>query len=550
MTLTEKNRKTYVNRPIGDVGLDRITLTHLLDRRDPFPEPVKQMLINPSVVSAEIPDHGIAASRKKIKVHGPGYTFSYGNQGDRPFTKIELHAGGEDNLCNMRIRDVWERLDAAVKDLQTTVDAGIRYDRDQVRVYSAEINCTVPLDRPYKDYGRIIRLMTSVYRNRKPSMKRAEVTSQAGTETTYLMAGRTKTLKVYDKSKDLEQTYGIDCDCSLLRFELTGTEQTLSAMSANKDDRTQGHYQLHLRDFDARNLYDFFNGQIKDIFAKIDAYLDGNLRCGQEAGIALEVMVDTSMRKSLRDGVAFVDQVLQSMYYREERNGTPELLDIEDLPKAINRSKLSQTVREKIIEALQDAKQNPAAYSAACRTYVGQRGLYDELKRKLTVAPYGGYEILLKQIAGEDRLIWWDNPQHQKIETDTADEDGKSSPDATTVYGQLIGRIRACFPSEAWEENAQTKYDLYRTSNAKPIVYAKRVHYYIRDDGTRIVEKGAEVGLIKDSYWDAAKAEAAKRKAEYEQKIEVEKKAESERLRRQWEEDKICITEQMEMDDD
>ena len=548
MTLTDKNRKTYVNRPIGDVGLDRITLTHLIDQRDPFPEPVKQMLIDPSVVSAEIPDHGITASRKKIKVHGPGYTFSYGNQGDRPFTKIELHASreGEDNLCNMRIRDVWDRLDAAVKDLQTTVDAGIRYDRDQVRVYSAEINCTVPLDRPYADYGRIVRLMTAVCR--KPAMKRAEVTGQAGIETTYLMAGRTKTIKVYDKSKDLEQTYGIDCDCSLLRFEMTGTEQTLSAMSANKDDRTQGHYQLHLRDFDASNLYDFFNGQIKDIFAKIDAYLDGNLRCAGEAGIAFEVMADTAIRQSLRNGAAFVDQMLQSIYFREKQNGTPELLDIEDLINAINKSQLKQTIRETIIGFLQEARNNPAAYSAACHTYVGQRGLYDELKRKLTVAPYGGYEILLKQIAGEDRLIWWDNPRHQQIETDTADENGKSSPDATTVYGQLIGRIRACFPSEAWEENAQTKYDLYRTSNAKPIVYAKRVHYYIRDDGTRIVEKGAEVGLIKDSFWDAAKAEAAKRKAECEKKIEAEKKAESERLRRQWEEDKICITEQM--DDD
>ena len=61
MTLTDKNRKTYVNRPIGDVGLDRITLTHLIDQRDPFPEPVKQMLIDPSVVSAEIPDKTTSA---------------------------------------------------------------------------------------------------------------------------------------------------------------------------------------------------------------------------------------------------------------------------------------------------------------------------------------------------------------------------------------------------------------------------------------------------------------------------------------------------------
>lgn len=472
------------NRIIGKVGFDRITLTKLIPRTDPFAEPLENYF-DKKILSSGTTGHTIQFSAHKVKVYGPNYTFSFGNQGLRPFIKLELHASnsGEDNLCNLSVAEVWAALDMVIEELNAIYRLNLSYDRRSIRVYAAEINITFPLNQSFSSYQRILRMLA--YASNKSAKKMEVSGKQRYLESFYLISGATKSIKCYDKNQDLKDRYSIDCDCPLMRYEIYGKEQTLSKMSFSSEDQTA--HMLHLMNINDRSVRGFFTDSCNNMFSALDSMLADSMNFSIPESFVFSSIVSAAVQHELRaDATTFIEGIMEQLHFNEAETGIPLVLDIEDLIPAVRASSLQDASKNLLAHALESVVEFPEHYSLSCHYFLGQRKKYEELRSKLCNEDI--YEMTF--IPGKDKkfLVWWSNPNHKKIE--------KNSIDTEPVYQQLY---------EIFSKSDHLRnYSIFITSNKMPLVYVREDFYSPVKIGTPPY-KNSNVAHLSDSIWDEAK---------------------------------------------
>lgn len=516
-----------INRTLGRIGFDRITLTHLIryeDRRHNeklFKEPIYKAFPNKDVLDANIAGHTLTRSVRKATIYGPGYEFSFGNHGGAPFTKISLHVTKEetaDNLGNMSVDQVWEKLHDALDDIQNYYRLNMTkwFKPELVRVYRAEINITFPISRNFSDYQRILRLMTAVSEKSVSAEYRGQTSSL---ETFYIISGKTKSIDVYDKRAEMEKKprLQMDCDSNLMRYEIKGYEQYLSQMSLDDEDRQKGHYQLHLTNIDDACVERLFLESTSTLFEKMDSHLRKQFPSSAAAG-NLNSIYNASLIMALRSNAPeFVEKVLMQ-YASRERDSALVLLDIDDLISAINDSAIDTECKRLLCSSLDDINMHPERYSDGCSCFVGQREMYEELRQKLGAnqdpksANLVHYEMtVLKSDDNRQFLVWWQDPYHKKLVIPDHDE--------TSVEWQLA-KMR---PS-GWEDA-----DIMETNNTPPLYYLHKddYEYYRSKTGpvTRKVRTGESYMLITNDMWNEAKRLSEDGEKEWEDLVIAEHEA-------------------------
>lgn len=490
------------NRIIGQIGFDRITLIKLIDMKEKFTEPISVYFPDQNVLSQNIAGHTLNVSVRKARIFGPGYTFSFGNQGDAPFTKIELHARetGEDNLSNLNVEGVWHKLDDAAADLLKNYQMHLRYNKDSIRIYAAEINVTFPLAKPFNNYRRIIRMLAAAS---STGAKKMEVSGKSNKlETYYILNGATRNSDFYDKKKDLEQKCDIDCDCPLMRYEIYGKEQILSRMSSSLEDKEKGHPLLHLKNINDAAVRDFFVQSAKNIFSKLDDLLSTGIDFSSHINFILNTLLSSAVQRTLRtDAATFIEDMMQKFHFYESETSTALFLDLTDLISAVKTSALLDDCKIPLVSALESVLDAPEKYSMSCQYFIGQRELYEELKSKL--CQEHTYEFTLCNIGDDNkRLVWWDNPLHEKIST--------KNMDSTNVFWQLRDFL------DKYKNGSYQDYSIYKTSNSYPLIYVRKDFLQDRKIGGPFY-KDSDIAVFKDEVWDKAKRIADKEESAWEE---------------------------------
>lgn len=499
-----------INRVIGQIGFDKITLSNLVYEKE-YPQPIDDYFTNKNVLDSSIAGHTIYRTSRKAIIYGPGYELSFGTHGRRPFSRITLHVSDEekaDNLSNMSLDQVKEKLASALADVHAYcgLDFDDRLDMELVRVYKAEINITVPISRPYNDYRRILRLMESLYDHKDGT---AEYMDQNGVlQTVYLLSGRTKNTDIYDKRAELEQTKDphVDCDCNLLRYEIKGSEQALALMSTDPYDKIQGHYLLHLANITTESMESFFLESTTTLFEKMDTYLRKETDFSFRSCSNLHAIQTAALKVALRmDPAGFIEKILMQ-YAVPETTGHPlTLLDIQDLVSSIGSSDMDPECQRLLTESLNDIATHPKRYDEACSAFLDQREIYNELHEKLCSSKVR-YEMSM--LSADDQckyLVWWQNPSHKKLEIPDHDE---------TLFEWQLAQTRPT----GWQ-NA----DIMVTSNRIPIYYLRQDRYEYHRSKTgpvlRSSYRNTEYMIITNEMWDAAKRAASANETEWEDQV-------------------------------
>lgn len=491
MIMTDDAVSTEMQLSIGDVGFDWITLYHLVARCNIELDEHGKKITKPyteedlqrywEIVNKTDAVHTVNRTPHRIQVKGPGYEFSFGNQGTRPFTKIKLHASRDrkSNLQNMSVNDVTDHLTAAMNDLHTFYGLDVPYDLDLIKVYDAEINITFPILNPFHSYRRILDLMVAAFNGRNSASYRNENDEY---ETVYVFSGKTKKLKVYDKQAEMVDNLKLDMDfdCDLMRFEITGTEQYLSSITANKPDRSGNRYQLYLKDLDGISLDDFFYKTTRSLLDKMDAFLAENTDFKTTFTRNLGVIFSSAMQKVLRvDPAAYAEQILNSYMFTEMQEYKPALLDIEDLIAAIDQSAIDDACKQQLTDILRDIIRRPDQYNDACSLFIHQRELYEELRTRLT-SRYKKYRLDIVTIGDQDEMVWWENPTHYEFTFPEKDEE--------SVYWQLWNHL----------PHDDNRFHIMRTNNLTPVIYCRVDPKYVTLD--------AKTCLFEDKEWDQARS--------------------------------------------
>lgn len=484
---TAKDSTICQNRILGTIGFDRVTLTGLYGKIPPFQVPVSNVFPDRTILDKQISGYTLQASPKKIKIYGPDFIFSFGNQSDRGFAKIEIHASDEtdENLMNLSVDMLIKRLFEINNEIKAIYGIDVVKDENTIRIYSAEINVTVPIEHKLDDYKRILKLLSFI--DTKQKNKTAEYKSgNHELETFYIINGRTKNIKIYAKNTELESTKNIDCDCSLLRYEIYETEQNLSSISSNSDD-----HKLYLKDITQHDLEQHFIYIINEQFSKTDSYLEEQKRFPTQANDHFISLFSISLQHVLRtDPASFIESVLSYLKSKEDEVGTPIFLDIQDIVDAFSKTNVPDRIKDLFNKAIQDVSIHSDLYPEFSLGFIGQRTLYNELKTKLCQATR--YRCLLYKTPDEyTSLIYWNNSNHTSNFPENSFED------------MLLNKIT---------KKKGAKYTLHKTSNKKEIFYIRERSIIQQDPSFQIppsrqpykvniyILKESYVNLIKELY--------------------------------------------------
>lgn len=401
-----------INRRIGFVGFDSITFSNLINQTSPFQTPIfKTIPGNLKTQNTINSNCTISLSIQKCRIYGSDYIFSYGNQGDRPFSKLKIHASkeGQDNLQNKTLDEMKSRLKEILEEIFQNFCIRIDYDEKRIRIYQAELNITFPTEYPFESYKRILNLMAYVSGQ---NVKKGTVTNHEHLETFYLLNGKTKKYIVYSKSTDLSEKMNISSNNHLLRYEIFGTEQTLSIISTDEDDRKNHH--LHLINLTNENIEKYFYASTNSIFNRIHEYITEKNKkdTSFENPSLLQKIYPFALQRILRtDAASFLETVLHRFHDEENQTGAPELFDIKDLEKHIEESKLPEPDKIQILDTLTQIENRPDHFDPVCRSFIGQNEMLMELQRNLTHK--NCYDMTLLQTRTGNKLIYW-NASHSQ----------------------------------------------------------------------------------------------------------------------------------------
>ena len=408
------------NLYLGTIGLDKTTITNLFERHEPFPEPVINNLIPDwQTLNYFSPESFTisAISNKKVKITSDHYTLIIGNQGTRPFEKITIHLGSKEtpNLVNMSVDSLRNRLEAIREELREYCKFDFEFDPNTMRIYEAEVNVTMPLEHALDSYRRIVDLMASLHKEKAVHEKEDKF------ETYYMNGKRSQKIKLYSKSKEIEDLTGhFDCEVDLMRYEMTVTEQRFCFSVANTSRTTHqaesedNERKFYLRDLTQESLEQFFLSENIDMFNAMDKTLYDDSLSNVKLSKHLDTIINRALLSSLRtDSSSFIESILLH-YMNIEKNDEhrPILLDIVDLKKIIDESYFEQNIKDLLNSCLDDIITSPQKYNEVCKDFIEQRSRYEELRNKLCSKILHPMSQFVEN--GSTTLIYWLNKKHKE----------------------------------------------------------------------------------------------------------------------------------------
>lgn len=151
------------------------------------------------------------------------------------YCRLELSVccgdASKDNLKCMTIKEVWQKIYAA-KDLLLT-KYGIHINAYSMKIWSIEINKTIKLENPYREYKHVINAISMLLPKRLRLNKYSEDGStcsekydlEKNTESIRRYSskkpdGQGFRIKMYDKSKQLKEKKDRDVNTNFFRFEI------------------------------------------------------------------------------------------------------------------------------------------------------------------------------------------------------------------------------------------------------------------------------------------------------------------------------------------
>ena len=405
MKITTNLPETNI-RTIGHAGFDVITLIGFDLPCGIYEEPVIEHCSknDDGTWGKGIEDcKGISCTKRKVTIYGNAtngkliYKLHFGNQKNRSFMYLEIHSRIKhptDNIENMKVEDVWDSLKYIIKDIKSKYDINIQYQDENIRIKSAEINKTFPINGEFKDYKRIFDIYRYILSQTKKTSKKTKIgefgsQTSVGTtsETNYLMKGETVEVICYDKGVETADESGhpfpIDYDINLMRMEIKCLEQSMLRLSSNTDSfKTKRVYLIDVTD---DNISAFYHEYFKHMLDNADLYLDEQISIKEnEAFNPLFLHISaSSLLYILNNDASFAEKLITDNYVQEQESHLPSILDISDYIAFIKKLPLNGEIQDLFIDQFNSIIANPSRYNVACRKYINQRILYDSLRKSL-----------------------------------------------------------------------------------------------------------------------------------------------------------------------
>lgn len=203
---------------------------------------------------------------------------------------------------------------------------GIKVDFSNAKYKSIEINKTIMLDSYFYEYNRVIPVVMFVLPPKlklkqvnyfvEENRKSRKVSEWSNRIDTYYKRSGKKTgleVKIYNKTKQLENKYHIKLRHHYLRYEIT-------LISNGKIKRTLGTNEVQLLDDEILNQY--FTNFIKENVQK--AYLEYCSKCEKE-------LIKILKMQYVPKGTKWVGDTLSKIQDAESDRKLPLLLDVEQL---------------------------------------------------------------------------------------------------------------------------------------------------------------------------------------------------------------------------
>lgn len=341
---------------LGQVGIDRITITNVLDIHGRFPEPLidyfqkltdKNLKTDPYIVAKK---SKIIFSLGNFSLVCGNYAFGYAN--------LEIHAADKNgnNLYNMQVCDIKKKIPDILNFFQARY--GIHFlDKSYYKVSKVEINATFEMKEKTEKYEDCLTLLQygfsgangayATYYTRENMLPKLE--------TLYLVDAndnKNYSIKVYDKIKELESkkcdTYGYD---NCLRFEITIKKQCeLKAIIPS----------LMLSDLEDTNITQYFWKRFNKAISRVDSFLQDRMRLPLEITKKVYVpSVATVFMDTILDKGIYGNNLTQSFFQKlieiEQLIRLPVFVSVLGLEKMIeNEMFLSKEKANYCINALKN----------------------------------------------------------------------------------------------------------------------------------------------------------------------------------------------------
>lgn len=393
--------KNSIVSTIGSVGIDKIKLCNLFGNDD--------LQIEDMTRAAQETDLIVKANtHTKTAVTGDDFVFSFGFSGGRTFCWLEISASKHKNpnLLNVSPEDIRTRMIEIQADLLEKKIIPCNFHMDEIRVYSMEVNRTVPLEANFHDYERILRLLADAVHPDDPNTCIMPVSRAKKMESIYVCQKNSKmTIKIYDKGKHLSEHFKCSTDCDFLRCEITAMEQILATSRMSDDSLKKNKRCFYFKDLSSDNLNEFYTSEIGLIFENFDKEMkkkaDLTMNMSDTMKLALQNIVDTALRISN-------EEACKNLLLMFAQHNT--FLDYKDILETLDFLSIDESLKCRLRNGFQYILE-VGDITGSRDKLLHQREKYIELREKLlkehnyTVLMFDRYAFLVG------------NPNHIKVST-------------------------------------------------------------------------------------------------------------------------------------
>ena len=370
---------------LGQVGIDRITITNVLDIHGRFPEPLidyfqqftdRNLKTDPFVVAKK---SKIVFSLGNFALVCGNYAFGYAN--------LEIHAADKNgnNLYNMQVCDIKKKIPDILNFFQARY--GIHFlDKSYYKVSKVEINATFEMKEKTEKYEDCLKLLQygftgangayATYYTRENMLPKLETLYLVNTND-----NKNYAIKVYDKNRELEakkcDTYGHN---NCLRLEITIKKQCeLKTIIPS----------LRLADLKDDNITQYFLKRFNKAIFRVDAFLQDRMRLPLELPEAVYVpsvatiFMDTALEKGIYDK-NIVRSFFQKIIEIEQLIQLPVFVSVLGLEKLIqNEMFLSKEKADFCINLLKNDKNTDVMKEPYINKIFLRERRWNEIKSKL-----------------------------------------------------------------------------------------------------------------------------------------------------------------------
>ena len=370
---------------LNRVGIDRITITNVLDIHGRFPEPLidyfqkftdRNLKTDPYIVAKK---SKIIFSLGNFSLVCGNYAFGYAN--------LEIHAADKNrnNLYNMQVSDIKMKLPDILLFFQERY--GICFCKESLfKVSKMEINATLEMKEKPEKYVDCLALLQygftgangayATYYTRENMLPKLETLYLVNTND-----NKNYAIKVYDKNRELKakkcDTYGHN---NCLRLEITIKKQCeLKTIIPS----------LRLADLKDDNITQYFLKRFNKAIFRVDAFLQDRMRLPLELPEAVYVpsvatiFMDTALEKGIYDK-NIVQSFFQKIVEIEQLIRLPVFVSVLGLEKLIqNEMFLSKEKADFCINLLKNDKNTDVMKELYINKIFLRERRWNEIKSKL-----------------------------------------------------------------------------------------------------------------------------------------------------------------------